>query len=370
MQLTDHAHQVTQSQSGCSIASDSGSSSLSDIYQATESDLGDVDLSGLPEAAVDSEEEEEEDEDLERASDTLLGRDLVRECLEKDPRDRNDDDIGPCCCSVPYYYFAAPALLVPWPFPLARSRHLLTPFHNLLLCWVVSPFSVVRRAYSLQPRNPLPSGPTLPCCPHQHLPDVVFGLPHPGPARSAPLLPSRARLLPDSFPPGAPPYPAPVWPCHPVLLPPVFWWWVPLSVCFVGSGLGYVVRSSPSVPGNPRPAPHPIVLDLEYPPAFGHSLTLVLPRVVCSVPRHVAPVFAHSYRTRCVCCVSSPCPALWLLSNPRCVVVWLPRTNANYPQSFAVAFWFRHYPLLAFPFTCRRTGGRGFTPIVRFSARP
>lgn len=56
--------------------------------------MGDVDLSGLPEAAVDSEEEEEEDEDLERASDTLLGRDLVRECLEKDPADRNDDDIG------------------------------------------------------------------------------------------------------------------------------------------------------------------------------------------------------------------------------------------------------------------------------------
>ncbi|XP_078142609.1 rap guanine nucleotide exchange factor 6 isoform X2 [Centroberyx gerrardi] len=96
MHLTDHAHQVMHmppSQSGCSIASDSGSSSLSDIYQATESELGDVDLSGLPEAAVDSEEEEEEDEDLERASDTLLGRDLVRECLEKDPADRNDDDI-------------------------------------------------------------------------------------------------------------------------------------------------------------------------------------------------------------------------------------------------------------------------------------
>lgn len=64
------------------------------MLQATESELGDVDLSGLPEAAVDSEEEEEEDEDLERASDTLLGRDLVRECLEKDPVDRNDDDIG------------------------------------------------------------------------------------------------------------------------------------------------------------------------------------------------------------------------------------------------------------------------------------
>ncbi|XP_068186686.1 rap guanine nucleotide exchange factor 6-like isoform X2 [Antennarius striatus] len=97
MHLTDHAHQqvmhMPPSQSGCSIASDSGSSSLSDIYQATESELGDVDLSGLPEAAVDSEEEEEEDEDLERASDTLVGRDLVRECLEKDPADRNDDDI-------------------------------------------------------------------------------------------------------------------------------------------------------------------------------------------------------------------------------------------------------------------------------------
>lgn len=69
------------------------------LLQATESELGDVDLSGLPEAAVDSEEEEEEDEDLERASDTLLGRDLVRECLEKEPADRNDDDIGQSDCA-------------------------------------------------------------------------------------------------------------------------------------------------------------------------------------------------------------------------------------------------------------------------------
>ncbi|XP_067279208.1 rap guanine nucleotide exchange factor 6 [Pseudorasbora parva] len=95
MHLTDHAHHQTHmppSQSGCSIASDSGSSSLSDIYQATESEMGDVDLSGLPEAAVDS-EEEEEDEDIERSSDALLGRDLVRECLEKDAVDRTDDDI-------------------------------------------------------------------------------------------------------------------------------------------------------------------------------------------------------------------------------------------------------------------------------------
>nr|XP_015204990.1 PREDICTED: rap guanine nucleotide exchange factor 6 isoform X4 [Lepisosteus oculatus] len=97
MHLTDNPHQqvmhVPPSQSGCSIASDSGSSSLSDIYQATESEVGDVDLSGLPEAAVDSEEEEEEDEDIDRASDPLLGRDVVRECLEKDPVDRMDDDV-------------------------------------------------------------------------------------------------------------------------------------------------------------------------------------------------------------------------------------------------------------------------------------
>ncbi|XP_072368565.1 rap guanine nucleotide exchange factor 6-like isoform X8 [Scyliorhinus torazame] len=97
MHLTDNPHpQVTHvpsSQSGCSIASDSGSSSLSDIYQATESEMGDVDLTGLPETAVDSEEEEEDEEDIDRASDPLMGRDVVRECLEKDPADRTDDDI-------------------------------------------------------------------------------------------------------------------------------------------------------------------------------------------------------------------------------------------------------------------------------------
>ncbi|KAJ6667961.1 hypothetical protein lerEdw1_016282 [Lerista edwardsae] len=97
MHLTDgQPSQVTHvpsSQSGCSIASDSGSSSLSDIYQATESEMGDVDLTGLPEALVDSEDEEEEDEDIERTSNPLLGRDVVRECLEKEPADKTDDDI-------------------------------------------------------------------------------------------------------------------------------------------------------------------------------------------------------------------------------------------------------------------------------------
>ncbi|XP_066506183.1 rap guanine nucleotide exchange factor 2 isoform X2 [Hoplias malabaricus] len=96
LQLSDGIHpqvtHVSSSLSGCSITSDSGSSSLSDIYQATESEPGDMDLSGLPETAVDSEEDDDE-EDIERASDPLMSRDIVRDCLEKDPMDRTDDDI-------------------------------------------------------------------------------------------------------------------------------------------------------------------------------------------------------------------------------------------------------------------------------------
>ncbi|XP_066199488.1 rap guanine nucleotide exchange factor 6 isoform X8 [Saccopteryx leptura] len=96
MHITDNSHpqvtHVSSSHSGCSIASDSGSSSLSDIYQATESEVGDVDLTRLPEGPVDSEDEEEEDEEIDR-TDPLQGRDLVRECLEKEPADKTDDDI-------------------------------------------------------------------------------------------------------------------------------------------------------------------------------------------------------------------------------------------------------------------------------------
>lgn len=61
--------------------------------KATESEAGDMDLSGLPETAVDSEDDDDE-EDIERASDPLMSRDIVRDCLEKDPVDRTDDDIG------------------------------------------------------------------------------------------------------------------------------------------------------------------------------------------------------------------------------------------------------------------------------------
>uniref|UniRef100_A0A1A8IRK0 Rap guanine nucleotide exchange factor 2 n=2 Tax=Nothobranchius kuhntae TaxID=321403 RepID=A0A1A8IRK0_NOTKU len=61
-------------------------------HTATENEPGDMDLSGLPETAVDSEEDDDE-EDIERASDPLMSRDIVRDCLEKDPMDRTDDDI-------------------------------------------------------------------------------------------------------------------------------------------------------------------------------------------------------------------------------------------------------------------------------------
>ena len=48
-------------------------------------DVEEVDLSGLMESVVDSDEDEEEE--------SLLVRDAVRECLEKDPSDRGPEDI-------------------------------------------------------------------------------------------------------------------------------------------------------------------------------------------------------------------------------------------------------------------------------------
>ncbi|XP_030835372.1 rap guanine nucleotide exchange factor 2 isoform X4 [Strongylocentrotus purpuratus] len=61
------------------------SSSYSDIYSAAENQ--DLDLSGLVESTVDSDEEESSE------SGSLLVRDLVRDCLEKDPMHRTEDEI-------------------------------------------------------------------------------------------------------------------------------------------------------------------------------------------------------------------------------------------------------------------------------------
>merc|ERR1719507_1427198 len=53
-------------------------------------EVEEVDLSGLMESVVDSDEDEEEEECDETS---LLVRDAVRDCLEKDPSDRTEDDI-------------------------------------------------------------------------------------------------------------------------------------------------------------------------------------------------------------------------------------------------------------------------------------
>ncbi|KAG8191865.1 hypothetical protein JTE90_019800 [Oedothorax gibbosus] len=75
-----------------SHSSDSSSAySGSDTMQSVQSSLEDqeVDLTGLIESIVDSDEEE----DLAESLNSLTVRDTVRECLEKDPCERTEDDI-------------------------------------------------------------------------------------------------------------------------------------------------------------------------------------------------------------------------------------------------------------------------------------
>ncbi|XP_054267681.1 rap guanine nucleotide exchange factor 2 isoform X3 [Macrosteles quadrilineatus] len=65
----------------------SGSDTMTSVHSSVDAD--DVDLSGLVESVVDSDEE-----DLAESTDSLtLQRDSLRECLEKDPSERSEDDI-------------------------------------------------------------------------------------------------------------------------------------------------------------------------------------------------------------------------------------------------------------------------------------
>ncbi|KAL1459965.1 hypothetical protein WDU94_011910 [Cyamophila willieti] len=64
----------------------SGSDTMTSVHSSVEAD--EVDLSGLIESVVDSDEE-----DLGESNDSLIVKDRVRECLEKDPSERTDDDI-------------------------------------------------------------------------------------------------------------------------------------------------------------------------------------------------------------------------------------------------------------------------------------
>nr|XP_018902577.1 PREDICTED: rap guanine nucleotide exchange factor 2 isoform X3 [Bemisia tabaci] len=64
----------------------SGSDTMTSVHSSVEAD--EVDLSGLVESIVDSDEE-----DLGESTDSLAVRDTVRECLEKDPSERTEDDV-------------------------------------------------------------------------------------------------------------------------------------------------------------------------------------------------------------------------------------------------------------------------------------
>lgn len=73
-----------------SHSSDTSSAySGSDTMASTHSDGDDLDLTGLVESIVDSDEED----DLTESMDSLTVRDRVRDCLEKEPSERTEDDI-------------------------------------------------------------------------------------------------------------------------------------------------------------------------------------------------------------------------------------------------------------------------------------
>ncbi|XP_055385503.1 uncharacterized protein LOC129614698 isoform X3 [Condylostylus longicornis] len=65
----------------------SGSDTMTSVHSSS-LDTDEVDLSGLVESVVDSDEE-----DLAESMDSLNVRDAVRDCLEKDPSERTEDDI-------------------------------------------------------------------------------------------------------------------------------------------------------------------------------------------------------------------------------------------------------------------------------------
>ena len=79
LKRTSHASDTSSAYSG----SDMMQSSLEDPV-----DPADIDLNGLVESFVDS-----DDEDLESLGSSLVYRDSVRECLEKEPSDRSEDDV-------------------------------------------------------------------------------------------------------------------------------------------------------------------------------------------------------------------------------------------------------------------------------------
>ena len=81
-----HKTSLRSSRSSDSSSAYSGSDTMQSPTSSS-AEVEEVDLSGLMESVVDSDEDEEEDET------SLLVRDAVRECLEKDPSDRTAEDV-------------------------------------------------------------------------------------------------------------------------------------------------------------------------------------------------------------------------------------------------------------------------------------
>ncbi|XP_077300830.1 PDZ domain-containing guanine nucleotide exchange factor isoform X2 [Arctopsyche grandis] len=82
-----HLHSHKCSNSSDTSSAYSGSDTMTSVHSSLDMD-GEVDLSGLLESIVDSDEEEDFEE-----TDSLTVRDAVRDCLEKDPSERNEDDL-------------------------------------------------------------------------------------------------------------------------------------------------------------------------------------------------------------------------------------------------------------------------------------
>jgi Rap guanine nucleotide exchange factor 2 len=83
-----HKSSLRSSHSSDSSSAYSGSDTMQSPTSSS-AEVEEVDLSGLMESVVDSDEDEDGDE----GNSSLLVRDTVRECLEKDPSDRTEDDV-------------------------------------------------------------------------------------------------------------------------------------------------------------------------------------------------------------------------------------------------------------------------------------
>eukprot|EP00795_Rhopilema_esculentum_P012593 gene12593-3296_t len=87
-----HSSKVSSSDSGYTEMDYRGSAHKSEQYDPRDREI-DLNLSGLKETMVDSVDSDDE-EDISSASESAAVRDIVRDCLEKDPSERTENDIN------------------------------------------------------------------------------------------------------------------------------------------------------------------------------------------------------------------------------------------------------------------------------------